>query len=230
MLGEMEPLTPDQFLLEHLERMNLFLMRLDDPEGWYRYHHLFRQLLQHELRARVSREAVAALHRTASAWLARHGFIEEAIRHALTAEDIVGAAELVEAQVHPLMNQEHWRLLERYLSLLPADLVEQRPGLLVARAYIHSFISRLAAIPPLLQQAEALLDDPAQPDQRAIHGAIAGCAHSISTLRSTARKERASPSAHSMTCPRPRFMRAVAPSSTKRCINTSRGKVTKPSV
>src|SRR4029077_10943665 len=119
---------------------------------------------------------VAALHRAACAWLARHGFIEEAIRHALTAEDVVGAAELVEAQVHPLMNQEQWRLLERYLSLLPADLVEQRPALLVARAFVNSFLSRLATIPPLLQQAEALLDGSDQldqPDQRAIHGAIA---------------------------------------------------------
>jgi LuxR family transcriptional regulator, maltose regulon positive regulatory protein len=172
-LDEMEPLEPDQFILEHLERMNLFLVRLDDGEGWYRYHHLFRQLLQHELRTRFSREAVGALHRTASVWLARHGFTEEAIRHALTAEDVVGAAVLVEAQVHPLMNQEHWRLLERYLSLLPDDLFQQRPALLVARAYVNSFLSRLAAIPPLLQQAEALLDDPDQPDQRAIHGAIA---------------------------------------------------------
>jgi len=175
-LDEMEPLEPDQFLLEHLERINLFLVRLDDGEGWFRYHHLFRQLLQHELRARVSREAVAALHRTASAWLARHGFIEEAIRHALTAEDVVGAAELVEAQVHPLMNQEQWRLLERYLSLLPEDLLQQRPGLLVARAFVNSFLSRLAVIPPLLQQAEALLDDvdqPDEPDQRAIRGAVA---------------------------------------------------------
>ena len=175
-LDEMEPLEPDQFLLEHLERMNLFLVRLDDGEGWYRYHHLFRQLLQHELRTRFSREAVGALHRTASAWLARHGFTEEAIRHALTAEDVVGAAVLVEAQVHLLMNQEQWRLLERYLSLLPDDLLQQRPALLVARAYVNSFLSRLAAIPPLLQQAEELLDDPDQPDhtdQRAIRGAIA---------------------------------------------------------
>ncbi len=178
-LDEMEPPAPDQFLLEHLERMNLFLVRLDDEEGWYRYHHLFRQLLQHELRARVSRDAVGALHRTASAWLARHGFMEEAIRHALIAEDVAGAAELVEAQVHPLMNQEQWRLLERYLTLLPDHLLQQRPALLVARAFVNSFLSRLAAIPPLLQQAEALLDDPNQPDdpdqpdQRAIHGAIA---------------------------------------------------------
>jgi len=179
MLDDMEPLTPDQFILEHLERMNLFLVRLDDGEGWFRYHHLFRQLLQHELRAHVSRDAVATLHRTASAWLARHGFMEDAIRHALTAEDVAGAAELVEAQVHPLMNQEQWRLLERYLSLLPDDLLQQRPALLVARAFVNSFLSRLAAIPPLLQQAEALLDDPnqpggpEQPGQRAIHGAIA---------------------------------------------------------
>ena len=178
-LDEMEPPAPDQFLLEHLERMNLFLVRLDDEEGWYRYHHLFRQLLQHELRARVSRDAVGALHRTASAWLARHGFVEEAIHHALIAEDVAGAAELVEAQVHPLMNQEQWRLLERYLTLLPDHLLQQRPALLVARAFVNSFLSRLAAIPPLLQQAEVLLEDPDQldqldhTDQRAIHGAIA---------------------------------------------------------
>jgi LuxR family maltose regulon positive regulatory protein len=157
LLDEMEPPAVDQLVVDSFDRLNLFLVRLDEGEGWYRYHHLFRELLQHELRAHASHEEVAALHRKASAWFADHDFMDEAIRHALAGEDFIGAVILVEAQVHPLMNQEQWRVLDQHIGMLPEHLVRQRPALLLARAIILTMQHRLDKIPPLLAEAEVAL-------------------------------------------------------------------------
>lgn len=145
--------------LEQLERLNLFVTRLDEQGEWYRFHQLFQAALQQELRARYSQEEIHALHQRASVWFATHGFIDEALRHALTAQDFDAAAHLVEDQLHPLLNQERWRLLEQRLALLPEALVQRRPMLLLTRATVYHFKNHLAAIPPLLGQAEALLND-----------------------------------------------------------------------
>jgi len=79
-------------IIETLERENLFLVPLDDNRRWYRYHHLFAQLLRSQL-AVTEPDSVRALHQRASAWYQRSGSAEEAIGHALTAEDIAGAVE-----------------------------------------------------------------------------------------------------------------------------------------
>ncbi len=156
-LDETEPQAVDQLVVDSVERLNLFLVRLDENEAWYRYHQLFRELLQHELQSRASHDEVAALHRKASAWFANHGFVEEAIRHSLTGEDFSGAAALVEAQVHPLMNQEQWRVLDRHIRMLPEGVVRQRPNLLLAQAIILNVQHRLDKIPPLLAEADVAL-------------------------------------------------------------------------
>ena len=79
-------------IIETLERENLFLVPLDDNRQWYRYHHLFAQLLRSQL-AVTEPDSVRSLHRRASAWYQRSGLAEEAIGHALAADDITGAVE-----------------------------------------------------------------------------------------------------------------------------------------
>jgi len=81
-------------IIETLERENLFLVPLDDNRQWYRYHHLFAQLLRSQL-ARTEPGIVAALHERASAWHRRSGSIEEAVHHALAADDVGGAVDLI---------------------------------------------------------------------------------------------------------------------------------------
>jgi LuxR family maltose regulon positive regulatory protein len=148
----------DTLSLEQFERRNLFLTRLDEQGEWYRFHRLFQDALQRELSARLSSEEIRALHRRAGRWFATQGWLEEAIRHALAGDDLDHAAQLVEAQVHPLLDQERWRLLERDVALLPDTLVRQRPMLLVARAFVCHFQDQISAIAPLLRQAEELLN------------------------------------------------------------------------
>ena len=90
--------------LEALERGNFFVVPLDDKRHWYRYHHLFAEVLSAHLMAEQP-DQVATLHRRASAWYEQHGSVADAIRHALAAEDFGRAADLVELAV-PAMAPE----------------------------------------------------------------------------------------------------------------------------
>jgi LuxR family maltose regulon positive regulatory protein len=82
-------------MLEALERGNLFVVPLDDKRRWYRYHHLFADILQARLRQELP-ELVHVVHERASAWDERHGRLDDAIRHALAASNVEGAAGLIE--------------------------------------------------------------------------------------------------------------------------------------
>ena len=86
--------------LEALERGNFFVVPLDDRRHWYRYHHLFAEVLSAHLRAEQP-DQVATLHRRASEWYEQHGSAADAIRHALAAEDFERAADLVELACQP---------------------------------------------------------------------------------------------------------------------------------
>ena len=82
-------------MLDTLERSNLFLIPLDDKRQWYRYHHLFADVLRtHVIEAQP--EQVSSLHQRASAWFERNGLRSDAIRHALAAKDFERAAGLIE--------------------------------------------------------------------------------------------------------------------------------------
>ena len=94
----------------------------------------------------------------ASAWLASHGYVEEALRHALEGGEPLVAARIIEQNAHLPQNHEDPRRLEGWLSLLPAQLLSTRPALVAARASVLTFEGQYQLIPVLLEQAEALLD------------------------------------------------------------------------
>ena len=97
-------------MLEDLERGNLFLVPLDDQRSWYRYHHLFADVLRARLLAEQP-DQVPALHRRASAWYAAHGLVADAVRHALAAEDFDRAAHLMEEALPELRRARQDSLL-----------------------------------------------------------------------------------------------------------------------
>lgn len=146
-----------QSILTYLVQTNLFIMPLDDHNEWHRYHYLFRDLLRYHLHAQASAAELATLHRRASTWLADHGWIEEAIQHALAGGDELAAAHLVAQRRHELLNREDWRTLARWLALLPKTLVQQHAALLMTKALVFNIEFKLAAIPPLLQAVEETL-------------------------------------------------------------------------
>lgn len=156
-----------QTYLSWLEELNLFIVSLDDRREWFRYHQLFRQLLQHQLEGRYPPDEIAALHRRASGWLAERGLLEEAVQHALLANDPAAAAQIVIQHQHALMNQDDWRRVELLLRVLPRAVVETQPELLLARGWCAYNRFSLLQTPSLIDQAETSIA------QRALEPAVA---------------------------------------------------------
>lgn len=144
--------------IEWLDSHNLFVVPLDNDRKWYRYHHMFQELLQRRLLAEISQEQVAQLHRLAAAWLADQGSIEEAIQHALAAADLDLTAQVMVAGFCDALNREDRATLDRWLRLLPAEFIERRHSLLIIKAYALQYGWRLSAVWKVIVQLETLLD------------------------------------------------------------------------
>jgi LuxR family maltose regulon positive regulatory protein len=149
--------APGQTYLAWLDELNLFVVPLDDQREWFRYHQLFRQLLQHQLERRYQRDEIAALHRRASHWLAAHNLLEEAVHHALLADNAADAAQIVAQQRHNLMNQDDWHRLEALLRVLPPAVSTAPPELLLAQAWSAHNRYNLLQVSTLTDQAESLI-------------------------------------------------------------------------
>ena len=143
-----------QALLEQAERAGLFVVPLDEVRGWWRYHHLFADLL----RARLQQEQpgrVPELHRNAAVWYAGRGLADDAIRHAVAAGEMTWAAQLIEQHFDELFYlRGEGATVQRWLSALPGDLVRTRPRLLLAQALLASYDGRMEKAEPLLGAAE----------------------------------------------------------------------------
>jgi len=124
-----------QALLEQAERAGLFLVPLDEVRGWWRYHHLFADLLQARLQQRQPGR-VPGLHHAAAAWCDAHGLADEAIRHALAAGDAAWAARLIERHYDAIFLRGESATIQRWISALPAELARSRPRLLLAQAWM----------------------------------------------------------------------------------------------
>lgn len=158
-------------ILARLDKSNLFLVALDDQRRWYRYHHLFADLLISRLR-QATPDQVPALHCRASEWHESSGLLTEAVTHALAAEDTDRAARLIEGNALALMDHGELTTLAEWLGALPPDVIAARPWLCVARAWALLYAGQLAAIEALLGQAEKGLP-PAVAEARHIQGHIA---------------------------------------------------------
>jgi LuxR family maltose regulon positive regulatory protein len=141
--------------LEQLHRSNLFLVPLDSRSEWYRYHHLFRDLLRNEL-ARRDRTVLGELHRRAAAWHRAAGSADEAIAHATAAGDLADATELI-------ADNWRWFVIERgqgetvarWLDRLPGEAVLANAGLCFIRAWTALILGRRHEVVGWLDAAEA---------------------------------------------------------------------------
>ena len=141
-------------LLEALERSNLFVIPLDDKRHWYRYHHLFADVLQaHSMEEQP--DLVPTLHQRASKWYEQNGLPTDAIRHALAAEDFERAAALVELAAPTMFTGGQETSLFGWLKALPDELAPSRPVLSVWHAWASLFSGELEAAEARLRDAEA---------------------------------------------------------------------------
>ena len=113
-------------VLDVLERENLFVVPLDETRGWYRYHHLFAQVLRSEL-ARAEPGTVPALHQRASAWYLASGWVEEAISHALAAGDIPGSVDLIARNWHAYVSVGRAGTVRAWMRLFTDDQIAAHP-------------------------------------------------------------------------------------------------------
>lgn len=147
-----------QTIIAQLEAYNLFITPLDDTGNWYRYHDLFREFLLHQLKNAQGVVGTRILHRRASQWFAQAGLIEDALRHSLAAADQTNAAELIELNLHPLLNQHVPAIiLARWLSLFPEEAIQTHPGLLTAQVYLFAFRWNVPAMAAAVSRANALV-------------------------------------------------------------------------
>ena len=165
-----------QGTLEYLERANLFIVPLDNERRWYRYHHLFADLLRQRLGLSpglgAGTEGIAELHRRASQWYEDQGHELEAFQQAVAAGDVERAARLAEGRGQPgkqgmarmpgmtrmpLQFRGALAPVLQWLASLPAAVLDARPALWVMYASVLSMTGRLAAVEPKLQAAERAL-------------------------------------------------------------------------
>ena len=162
-----------QAMLESVERANLFVVALDDQRRWYRYHHLFVDVLRTHLQQEQPL-LVPELHRRASTWYEQQGLVVEAVQHALVAPDAELAARLLEQHAASLLLGGQVHTVLAWVNRLPDALVRSRPRLCLLHATILMLTQQHAAAASRLREAEAALPVDTPADQAAaILGQIA---------------------------------------------------------
>lgn len=145
-------ISHSQEILKHLMDANLFLIPLDDVRGWYRYHHLFSDFLRRCLEE-IEPEIISRLHSRAGRWFEQKGYIDEAVKHALSAEDFPEAARIIEEMGEMLLERSELAKLMKLVRKVPNEAVRARPALCV----FHAWALRLSGAP--YQEVETRLED-----------------------------------------------------------------------
>jgi len=157
------PSASGQATLEYLEHANLFIIPLDNERRWYRYHHLFADLLRQRLHQSTASSPgdegmdVAAFHRRASVWYEDHGLEIEAFHHAVAAHDVERAGRLMEGKGIPLHFRGAVTAILDWLESLPTTVLDARPSLWVRYGSLLLVNGQTTGVEEKLQAAEAAL-------------------------------------------------------------------------
>jgi LuxR family maltose regulon positive regulatory protein len=146
-----------QATLEYLERANLFIVPLDNERRWYRYHHLFGDLLRRRMEQKLSADGIARLHIHASEWYENNGLILEAFNHAAAANDIERAEWLMEHKDMPLHLPGVPMTILNWLESLPVSVLNSKPALWWKQASMMLISYQTIGVEEKLQATEAAL-------------------------------------------------------------------------
>lgn len=152
---------PARALLQELEAANLFIIPLDDERYWYRYHHLFAEMLRQQLRQHAP-DQIAELHQRASRWFEAQGLLDEAVEHARQAGDLDRVTQLVEQEIRTLIGRGFFDTAIRWLAHLPAALIRARPRLAIAQGWLRLLEIPIGNVAAAVQQAEDALAQSAE--------------------------------------------------------------------
>ena len=171
-------------ILEYLERVNLFLVPLDDERIWYRYHHLFADLLRTQLQRLLGSQGVVQLHIRAADWHGQHGSLLEAIHHASAASDEERVERFIEQHYMELVSSGEQSWLRLWAGKLGRELVYRRPWLCIYEAYSHSWFGELDEADRLLEEAEKRIQPGvSSPDAPSMLGLLAYVKSRVTAMR-----------------------------------------------
>jgi LuxR family maltose regulon positive regulatory protein len=168
--AEQPTLRSSAATLEVLEHANLFIVPLDGERRWYRYHHLFADLLRQRLR-QTQPEQIPVLHIRASRWYEENALADEAIEHALRAEDFDRAASLIGAHIDATWKRAEHNKLGRWLVGLPSGVLITKPQLCIYSAWMLFAVGQRDTADQLLKVAERALYS--RPDDKRLRGRLA---------------------------------------------------------
>jgi LuxR family maltose regulon positive regulatory protein len=146
-----------QSQLSNLESLGLFIVPQDDERVWYRYHHLFADLLRTRFES-VSPELIPILHRRASTWFEKNGDIEDSINHSLAAEDWDNASRLIDLRIHRFLENGQMTTVMKWIGSFPREELFKKPKLCIQVAEMYSQAGMIDQIDPLLDKAEEIVN------------------------------------------------------------------------
>jgi LuxR family transcriptional regulator, maltose regulon positive regulatory protein len=163
--------TGSQAILESLQHSNLFVIPLDDERRWYRYHHLFADVLRARLRD-AQPEAAPSLHRRASEWYEQNGFTNEAVSHSLAAQNYNQAVRLIEQASRAMWQHGEVTTLQSWLAALPPDIRRARPQLLLAQAWGALAVGQFAVVDSSLLETEEAISPLVEAEVRSLRAQV----------------------------------------------------------
>lgn len=143
--------------IHKLQNLNLFVINLDEKNIWFRYHHLFQELLRNQLKRQYSPQDINELHARASQWFEQQGLFEEAIEHAMKASDMDSAVRIVDRYRRIEQDKDHWRNIEKWLAIFPVEIKQQRPELLLSQAWVWHDSYQLKKIVSITERLEVIM-------------------------------------------------------------------------
>jgi LuxR family maltose regulon positive regulatory protein len=162
-----------QSILQFLHHANIFVISLDNEGHWFRYHHLFADLLRSRLPRAMPAEAISALHRRASNWYEHNGFPIEAVNHALAVKDFEKVANLVEHAAHTMIFTGRVNVLRDWLEALPEESFHTHPHLTFYMFWIDILQNRADLSEHAIQKMEDLLKAlPSSPENDRLRGEL----------------------------------------------------------
>jgi LuxR family transcriptional regulator, maltose regulon positive regulatory protein len=180
-----------QAILEYLERDHLFMIPLDHEQHWYRYHHLFKDVLYHRL-TQTEPDSVLELHRCAMKWFIHVQQNHGAIRHACAAHEWDRAVELIEPAIKGTWNRGEIRKIITWLGRLPEEYLDSRPQL--SLYYLRALLQggQMASAEIQLQRVEAHLHEHPNADSNMEDRLLLGTIFAIRTMIAAVSAEPAS--------------------------------------
>ena len=173
-----------QETLEYLERANLFIVPLDNERRWYRYHHLFGDLLRQRLGQSLTLGEISDYHIRASQWYEDNGMAFEAFRQATAANDVERAERLMEGTGIPRHSRGALKTVVEWLTSLPASVLDARPLLRVRSATMTLMTGQTSGVEEKLQAAEeALQSAPQDAQTRDLIGQIAAARSTLAVTQ-----------------------------------------------